>query len=490
MADNIIEDIVVPDNPSTVPGEQNFIFVPIATNVQKGVAAFVTENFIVTNGMVAIRTSWLTSFIAAYTGTLSLSSLTASVLNAVTATLQTANITTGTITNGTVTNLATNVITAASGGLITVNSKLKITNDLEVTGNLIAPVITKMFNPDNDITLSSIVINGVAKQHIPSSDTDNRLRIDQHKPVKSASTFYYVDSYTDTDTDDTVRLYVSTSEVGSKQLIYMRVIGSNYIVEFEMYDLEELTVTKVTTKTLKVQKVSGTGGDADIEGNMNVAGTFLLKGAATGNTDYNLKTELDKVEAVQNALPTGADAPSSANKLTTSTQVKEMINRMAAFYIAYTNTGLAFPSFDALDDATVFYSGNPESTSPKWIQRVPTQNDYAYVLVDETHDNQMTEYFWSGGVYPNGSWVFAGIISPYALTNTQLAAINSGITAEGVSQIGLNADAIDDINDCIPEGTDGTNPLINKDYFDEAIGDIDSILQEIDNGGGVNDGNS
>lgn len=49
--------------------------------------------------------------------------------------------------------------------------------------------------------------------------------------------------------------------------------------------------------------------------------------------------------------------------------------------------------------------------------------------------------------------------------------------------------AIDSIQDMIPSGTTESNPLVNKNYLDALIGDIDIALQVLDTGEGVNNSN-
>ena len=59
--------------------------------------------------------------------------------------------------------------------------------------------------------------------------------------------------------------------------------------------------------------------------------------------------------------------------------------------------------------------------------RVPTRNDYTIVLDDETHDHATTRY-----IYNNG-WEYQYTVNETALTQAQLDAINSGITANKVA---------------------------------------------------------
>lgn len=71
----------------------------------------------------------------------------------------------------------------------------------------------------------------------------------------------------------------------------------------------------------------------------------------------------------------------------TAEQTDEAIERVAAYYITYTAAGAAFPTAAALLNATTVYSGG--------VVRVPTRNDYAVVLADETHGGAEWRYIYA-----------------------------------------------------------------------------------------------
>lgn len=146
------------------------------------------------------------------------------------------------------------------------------------------------------------------------------------------------------------------------------------------------------------------------------------------------------IDRITDAIPSTA---STENPLATHDFVNSSINAMAAFYITYTQgsateMGQAFPTQASLLNATTFYSGTQV--------RVPTQNDYATVLADETQPKgangiyPTTRYVYQtnevGGTYPNGQWAFQYVVNNTSLTQAQVDAINSGITKELVDIIG------------------------------------------------------
>ena len=152
-----------------------------------------------------------------------------------------------------------------------------------------------------------------------------------------------------------------------------------------------------------------------------------------------IESGLDKrVNTIESKIPAAASA---SNQLADQAFVNSSINNLAAFFITPTASGdKAWASRAALLSATTFYSGG--------VVRVPTQNDYAIVLADESQPTgadgsyPTTRYSYQGGTYPNGQWDFQYIVNNTSLTQAQVNALNSGITAAGVSQIEANRQAI------------------------------------------------
>lgn len=72
----------------------------------------------------------------------------------------------------------------------------------------------------------------------------------------------------------------------------------------------------------------------------------------------------------------------------TAQETEQAIDRLAAYYITSNASGDAFNTRAALVGATTYYSGG--------AVRVPTRNDYAVVLADETHSGAEWRYIYSG----------------------------------------------------------------------------------------------
>lgn len=113
-------------------------------------------------------------------------------------------------------------------------------------------------------------------------------------------------------------------------------------------------------------------------------------------------------------------AATSSNQLADKNYVNDSINSVTAYYITKDAQGNQWASYAELAAATTFYSW--------WAVRVPTRNDYTVVLDDETHNNATTRYS-----YQWSWWQYQYTVHDTPLTQSQLDALNSWITAAKVS---------------------------------------------------------
>lgn len=133
---------------------------------------------------------------------------------------------------------------------------------------------------------------------------------------------------------------------------------------------------------------------------------------------YNMWEQQAKVTHFEEITPSGT---TFSNKLTNESRVRELVNEQAAYLITKDANGNSFSTRAELFAAHTFYNGRSV--------RTPTRNDYAYVLVDDEHDNLSSKYSYQGGTYPDGEWTFETIVSAN-FTEPQIAALNSGATEE------------------------------------------------------------
>ena len=133
-----------------------------------------------------------------------------------------------------------------------------------------------------------------------------------------------------------------------------------------------------------------------------------MDSAISGNTS--------DISTINGKIPSEA---STSNQLADKQYVLNNINSVTAYYITKNAQGDQFATYAELAAATTFYSGG--------VVRVPTRNDYTIVLADENHDNATTRYIYNSG------WEYQYTINETPLTQAQLDALNSGITAAKVT---------------------------------------------------------
>lgn len=105
-------------------------------------------------------------------------------------------------------------------------------------------------------------------------------------------------------------------------------------------------------------------------------------------------------------------------------QVSDMISTNAAWFRG------SFASLAALE-AVPWQTSNPAAAN------YVTNNDYAIVLDDEEHDDECWRYVYTTGT----GWVAQYRINEAPLTVAQMAALNSGATAQNIAQIAGKIDA-------------------------------------------------
>ncbi len=133
------------------------------------------------------------------------------------------------------------------------------------------------------------------------------------------------------------------------------------------------------------------------------------------------------VDAIEGKIPNQA---SPSNQLADKAFVNSSINSAAAYFRG------AFPTRAALFAV-------PWQTSNPGAENYVSNNDYAYVADDETHNDEAWRYIYvlQPGGADNG-WQAQFRVNESPLTAAQLAALNSGATAALIEQISINAAAI------------------------------------------------
>lgn len=133
---------------------------------------------------------------------------------------------------------------------------------------------------------------------------------------------------------------------------------------------------------------------------------------------HQITTNTENINIIAEKIPSQA---SKQNQLADKEFVNSSINSITADYITFDAEGNAFPTKSALLTGPYYNKGEIISLS---------KNDYALVNSDETRGGAAVRYVFDGAI-----WAFQYIVNPTPFTAEQLAAINSGITADKVSSI-------------------------------------------------------
>lgn len=128
---------------------------------------------------------------------------------------------------------------------------------------------------------------------------------------------------------------------------------------------------------------------------------------------YALDSDLNNIEDL---IPSAA---TDQNQLADKAFVNSSISNMAANYVTSDAQGDNFSTKASLISGPYYHKGQVYTL---------TENDYALVESDETKGNATTRY-----IYDGSQWSFQYIVNNTPFTQSQLDAINSGITANKVS---------------------------------------------------------
>lgn len=145
----------------------------------------------------------------------------------------------------------------------------------------------------------------------------------------------------------------------------------------------------------------------------------------TNELAAQITTNANDIDTIEGKIPTEA---STTNQLADKQFVTDSITQSTAIFRGSYATKAAL-------DAVQWQSSDPEAAN------YVSNNDYAVVLDDETHDDECWRYIYvitSG----TGAWTAQYRINEAPLTQAQLDALNSGITEAGVTQITTNKNDI------------------------------------------------
>ena len=201
-----------------------------------------------------------------------------------------------------------------------------------------------------------------------------------------------------------------------------RVINSNFEITENLIDTNTASINNVDGK-VDAEETRAKGVEDTISGNLQTEITRAT--TAEGNLSTNIATHTTQIANIQTTIGN------------LSQSISNLQENLADF----------IGSFNTKADLLA-YSGSL------------TNNDWAVVLDDETHSNQCWQYIYKASTT---TWQAEFMINEKPLTQTQWDAVNSGITAALVTQIGTNTTNIAGKQDTLTAGTgiDITNNVIS-----------------------------
>lgn len=174
------------------------------------------------------------------------------------------------------------------------------------------------------------------------------------------------------------------------------------------------------------------GKDAKINGYNSIAllGSNGVSVSQNGSeTIVSGETLQEGITNINDLIPTQA---TEQNQLADKAFVNSSINNVAAYYITSDVAGDPFATRAALVAGPWYFRGE---------LRQPTQNDYALVSQDETHEDMTSRFMYDGN-----QWVWQYTLNNTQFTQAQIDAINSGITSSLVTKIGTNESKIGNLS--------------------------------------------
>lgn len=176
-----------------------------------------------------------------------------------------------------------------------------------------------------------------------------------------------------------------------------RVINSNFETAENLIDANTASINNVDGK-VDTEETRAKGVENTISGNLQTEVTRAT--TAEGNLSTDIATHTTQIANIQTTIGN------------LSQSISNLQENLADF----------IGSFNTKADLLA-YSGSL------------TNNDWAVVLDDETHSNQCWQYIYKASTT---TWQAEFMINEKPLTQTQWDAVNSGITAALVTQIGTN----------------------------------------------------
>lgn len=258
---------------------------------------------------------------------------------------------------------------------------------------------------------------------------ENGVRITLVAYPQDTSQYYYIAHYAGTSaTTISWRIVytvpTSTYSATGTQAVNGTAVASAISTKADAASVTGATKCKVTYNN---QGVVTAGADLAASDIPNLAASKITSGTFADERIASASKWNAKQDDISDLIPTAASA---SNPLCDKAYADAIGERLEARYLGCNANGDPFATHAALTSATKFYYQGAETT--------PDTNDITTVVADEDHKNTSnvagTTRYRYGGVDASGKpvWAFEYVINNTGLSQAQLLAVNSGITATKV----------------------------------------------------------
>ena len=223
-----------------------------------------------------------------------------------------------------------------------------------------------------------------------------------------------------------LKIEVDTTKFATKEEVAKKQDKGNYATKDEIPDVSGLP-TREEIPTAVSQLENDSGFLTRVPAQYVTETELASKGYLTEHQDISGLATKEEVQTVVEVIPATANAQ---NPLADQGFVNSSIQTSTAHFRGDWATWADVPSDPALYPADA--QGN----------RAPTPNDYLVIIADEQHDGGTWRYKYTGLWSEQGKngWQAEYQVNETPLTAAQLAALNSGITADAVASFVKNTD--------------------------------------------------
>lgn len=258
---------------------------------------------------------------------------------------------------------------------------------------------------------------------------ENGTRITLVAYPQDTSEYYYIAHYAGIAATTITWRTVYTVPTSSYSSTGTRAVNGTAVASAISGKANAASVTGATKckVTYNSQGVITAGADLAASDIPNLAASKITSGTFADERIASSSKWNAKQDDISDMIPTAASA---SNPLCDKAYADAIGERLEARYLGCNANGDPFATHAALTSATKFYYQGVETT--------PDTNDITTVVADEDHKNTSnvagTTRYRYGGVDASGKpvWAFEYVINNTGLSQAQLLAVNSGITATKV----------------------------------------------------------